>query len=124
MLKSYVSRLILMAVLALAIVFAFHHFTKESMSVWVWAAWGLFMGMNLLVNFLSKSALKGSQTSFINFVYGSTGLRFLFSIFFIVIYLIVNDVMTKYDIGAFLFFYLLFTSFELFHLVTKLRTEK
>ena len=51
-------------------------------------------------------------------------MRFIFSIFFVVIYLMVNEVRDKIVIVNFLFLYLLFTTFELYHLVTKLRTEK
>lgn len=97
---------------------------SKAVSPWCWIALAFFFMLNLLVRFLAETSLKGSQKSFVTFVYGSTGLRFLFSIFFIAIYLIINDVMDKMVVGTFLFLYLLFTSFELYHLVAKLRTEK
>lgn len=93
-------------------------------SSWTWFSVVFFFSMNMLIQFLSQTSLKGTQKSFVTFVYGSTGLRFIFSIFFIVIYLIISDVMDKFVIGSFLFLYLLYTSFELYHLVSKLRAEK
>ena len=122
--KQFLVRLVILAAIAAVILLGAHHVFDAQVSVWSWAALVFFFLLNLLVFFLSQTALKGSQKSFITFVYGSSGLRFIFSIFFIVIYLIINDVMDKLVVGSFLFLYLLFTSFELYHLVTKLRAEK
>jgi len=101
-----------------------HSAFSLSVATWSWAAFGFFFTLNLLIHFLSESMLKSSQKSFLTFMYGSIAMRFIFSIFFIVIYLMVNEVRDKIVIVNFLFLYLLFTTFELYHLVTKLRTEK
>ena len=122
--KKYLVRVTILALLAGVLVFGMHRYFEQEVSGWAWASILFYYGLNLLVHFVSQTALNGSQQSFIRFVYGTTGMRFIFSIFFIVIYLIINDVMSKYVIGTFLFSYLLFTTFELHYLVTKLRTEK
>jgi uncharacterized membrane protein YagU involved in acid resistance len=57
-------------------------------------------------------------------IMSGTGIRMLFSIIFIAIYLIVSDINSNLFIGYYLFLYLLFTIFEIYHLVHKLRTEK
>ncbi|MFT7592085.1 MAG: hypothetical protein ACI9UJ_002014 [bacterium] len=101
-----------------------HSAFGQVVSLWSWLAIGFFFALNMLIHFISQTALKSSQKSFLTFMYGSIGLRFIFSIFFIVIYLIVNDIMDKVVIVNFLILYLLFTTFELYHLVAKLRTEK
>ncbi|MFT5725365.1 MAG: cobalamin biosynthesis protein CobD/CbiB [Bacteroidia bacterium] len=101
-----------------------HSAFSVPVSNWSWGAMGFFFGLNLLIHFLSENMAKSSQKSFLTFMYGSIAMRFIFSIFFIVIYLMVNEVRDKIVIVNFLFLYLLFTTFELYHLVAKLRTEK
>jgi len=113
-----------MAAVVAGLMLLIHGAFGVAVSVWSWMALGFFFGLNLLTHFLSISMLKSSQKSFLTFMYGSIGLRFIFSIFFVVIYLIVNEVRDRIVIVNFLFLYLLFTTFELYHLVTKLRTEK
>jgi len=53
-----------------------------------------------------------------------TGLRMLFSIIFIAMYLVISDIKSNVFVVYYLFLYLLFTIFEIYHLVHKLRTEK
>ena len=113
-----------MAALVAGLMQLIHSAFGLSVSVWSWAALGFFMTLNLLIHFLSINMLKSSQKSFLTFVYGSIAMRFIFSIFFVVIYLMVNEVRDKIVIVNFLILYLLFTTFELYHLVAKLRTEK
>jgi hypothetical protein len=115
---------VVLAIIVAGIMFAIHSAIGRPVSVWSWLAIGFFLALNTIIHFLSQNALKSSQKSFLTFVYGSIGMRFIFSIFFIVIYLIVNDVMDKVVVVNFLILYLLFTTFELYHLVTKLHTEK
>ena len=91
---------------------------------WTWGALAFFFLLTMFINWLSMKALNKSQKTFLNFVYGTTFIRFIFSIFFVVIYLIVNDLVEKPFIFSFVVFYLFYTTFEIYHLVTKLRTEK
>jgi len=51
-------------------------------------------------------------------------IRMFFSIFFITINLIINHVKDKAFILSFMGLYLIFSLFEIFHLVFKLRAEK
>ncbi|MBI1307664.1 MAG: hypothetical protein GC181_13760 [Bacteroidetes bacterium] len=101
-----------------------HALLHKNVNPWSWGALAFFLSLTLFLNWLGDYMMtKGSRT-FLNFVYGSTFIRFIFSIFFIVIYLIVNEVVDKYFIFTFGLLYLFYTAFEIFHLVTKLRAEK
>ena len=91
---------------------------------WTWGALVFFAALTTLIYYFGMNALNKSQRTFTNAVYGGVGIRFIFSIFFIVIYLVVNELRDKIFIVEFLLLYLLFTMFEIYHLVSKLRTEK
>lgn len=79
-------------------------------------SWGIFR--------LSISSLKASVKTFNTVVLGSMLIRMFFSIFFIAINLIINHVKDKAFILSFMGLYLIFSLFEIFHLVFKLRAEK
>ena len=78
--KSYLSKLIIMAAVVAGLMLLIHGAFGVAVSVWSWMALGFFFGLNLLTHFLSISMLKSSQKSFLTFMYGSIGLRFIFSI--------------------------------------------
>ncbi|MCB0734887.1 MAG: hypothetical protein H6608_03935 [Flavobacteriales bacterium] len=122
--NRFVVRLLIMAVLFAAALYALGNYNSAYTGTWSWSALIFFTLLTLFVNWLSERMLNKSQKTFMNFVYGATFLRFIFSIFFIVIYLIVNEVVSKYFIFSFGVFYLFFTSFEIYHLHAKLRAEK
>lgn len=92
--------------------------------VWGSIALIFFLSLTALTHFINMNAIGKSQKTFTNALYGGIVIRFFFSIFFIAIYLIINEVRDKVFIVEFLLFYLIFTMFEMYHIVTKLRSEK
>lgn len=79
-------------------------------------SWGIYR--------LSIMALKASNKTFTTVVLGSMLIRMFFSIFFIAISFIITELKDKAFIISFLLLYLIFSMFEIFHLVFKLRAEK
>lgn len=90
----------------------------------IWIAVTFFYLLTLLLYSMAMMGLKRSQKTFTVSVLGSMTLRFIFSILFLVIYLIINPEKNKAFIISFLLLYLFYTIFEIFQLVRKLRPEK
>jgi hypothetical protein len=90
----------------------------------IWIAVAFFYLLTLVLYSMAMMGLKRSQKTFIVSVLGSMTLRFIFSILFLVIYLIINPEKNKAFIISFLFLYLFYTIFEIIQLVRKLRPEK
>lgn len=91
---------------------------------WVWIGLSFFFFLTLFLYMIISRSLKSGQRTFSTALFGGMLIRFLFSIFFLVIYLIINKEKNVSFILTFLFLYLLFTIFEIVHLVRKLRLEK
>jgi len=124
MVKFFKNLGLLTLVCALCIWCAHQWGFRTNVNPWTWGGLVFFFALTSFIYFIGQNALNKSQRTFTNAVYGSMGLRFIFSVFFIVIYLIVNELRDKIFIAEFLLLYLLFTMFEIYHLVAKLRTEK
>jgi 4-hydroxybenzoate polyprenyltransferase len=90
----------------------------------IWTAVGFFYLLTFILYAMAMMGLKQSQKTFTVSVLGSMTLRFIFSVLFLVIYLIINPEKNKAFIISFLFLYLFYTIFEIFQLVRKLRPEK
>ncbi len=90
----------------------------------IWIAVGFFYLLTFILYAMAMMGLKQSQKTFTVSVLGSMTLRFIFSVLFLVIYLIINPEKNKAFIISFLFLYLFYTIFEIFQLVRKLRPEK
>ena len=90
----------------------------------IWIALTFFFVLTLVLYRMAMMGLKRSQKTFTISVLGSMTLRFIFSLLFLVIYLIINPEKNKAFIISFLFLYLFYTIFEIFQLVRKLRPEK
>lgn len=90
----------------------------------IWIAVAFFYLLTLALYSMAMMGLKRSQKTFTVSVLGSMTLRFIFSLLFLVIYLIINPEKNKAFIISFLFLYLFYTIFEIFQLVRKLRPEK
>ena len=122
--KKFNTQLGILCLVIVSLMILVHWLFHVEIGTWTWIAFGFFSLLTLFLNYLGIRALGKSQKTFLNFLYGSTLIRFIFSIFFIVIYLVINEVIDRPFIFSFLFLYLFFTSFEIYHLVTKLRAEK
>lgn len=123
-LTKFHKQLILLSAGVFALLWLVHFLLKIEITAWTFGAYFFFLFITFFLNWMAERALNRSHAMFINFVYGTTLIRFIFSIFFIVIYLIINGVAERSFIFSFVFLYLFFTTFEIFHLVSKLRAEK
>ncbi len=73
-------------------------------------------------HYISEIGLK-RKTEFHTFYLASTGIRFLLSIIFILLVLFFATESTVNFIVAFFLLYLVYTSFEIYYLLRKLRTD-
>lgn len=91
---------------------------------WVWMSLGFFFILTNLVYFLVNNAVTRRNQTFIYAMGGSTALRFILSIGFILAYLQFGGERELGIIVYFMCMYLLYTMFEIYFLITKLRAAK
>ena len=122
---KFISRLLILGLFVGLLNIVYFYFTNEHEQVWYWSALLFYLLLGLFIGKRSHKAIANdSNSAFFMGIMSGTGIRMLFSIIFIAIYLIVSDIKSNLFIGYYLFLYLLFTIFEIYHLVHKLRTEK
>lgn len=122
---KFISRLLILGLIVGLLDIVYFYFTNEPEQVWYWSALLYYLLLGLIIGKRSHKAIANdSNSAFFMGIMSGTGIRMLFSIIFIAIYLIVSDIKSNLFIGYYLFLYLLFTIFEIYHLVHKLRTEK
>lgn len=122
---KFIGKLIgLTVILALATA-AFLHFNKVEEEFWFWGALIFYAIAGILIGWRShKAVVSESNSAFFTGVMGGTGLRMLFSIVFLAIYLFISEIKATSFIVYYLFLYLFYTIFEISQLVHKLRAEK
>lgn len=122
--KKILTKLVAFTIIVAALIYGVQHFfpdvLKDNM---IWAAFGFYTALTFVILWMAREGLKGSNKSFLKVVYGGMMMRLFFSIFFLVIYLIFNEVRDKPFIVGFLILYLLFTIFEIYTLVANLRPD-
>ena len=122
---KFISRLLILGLIVGILDIVYFYFTNEPEQVWYWSVLLYYLLLGLIIGKRSHKAIANdSNSAFFMGIMSGTGIRMLFSIIFIAIYLIVSDIKSNLFIGYYLFLYLLFTIFEIYHLVHKLRTEK
>ena len=122
---KFISRLLILGLIVGILDIIYFYFINEPEQVWYWSALLYYLLLGLIIGKRSHKAIANdSNSAFFMGIMSGTGIRMLFSIIFIAIYLIVSDIKSNLFIGYYLFLYLLFTIFEIYHLVHKLRTEK
>ena len=122
---KFISRLLILGLIVGILDIIYFYFINEPEQVWYWSALLYYLLLGLIIGKRSHKAIANdSNSAFFMGIMSGTGIRMLFSIIFIAIYLIVSDIKSNLFIGYYLFSYLLFTIFEIYHLVHKLRTEK
>jgi hypothetical protein len=122
---KFISRLFALSAVVGLLNIVFFYFTNEPEQVWYWSALLYYLVLGLIIGKRSHNAVANdSNSAFFLGIMSGTGIRMLFSIIFIAIYLIVSDIKSNMFVGYYLFLYLLFTIFEIYQLVHKLRTEK
>ena len=122
---KFISRLLALGLVVGLMNIVFFYITNELEQVWYWSALLYYIILGLVIGKRSHNAIAiDSNSAFFLGIMSGTGIRMLFSIIFIAIYLIVSDIKSNMFVGYYLFLYLLFTIFEIYELVHKLRTEK
>jgi hypothetical protein len=90
-------------------------------SLW-WAL--VFMAvLTVLIYAVSLRALKMSVRNSMSIILGSMFFRMISSLCFLIFYLVINDSKDISYVIGFMLLYLLFQVFEIYHLVTNLRTD-
>jgi hypothetical protein len=105
-----------------AVIYLVQKYPEEQF--WYYGGLLLYFGLGWFIGRLYSSSLEASNSAFYRRVMGATGLRMFFCITYLAIYLIVSDLKSVEFIGFFLIAYLLFTIFEIYQIVAKLRPEK
>lgn len=104
---------------------AFLYFVEVEEPTWYWVSLGFFLILGLLIGWRTNKAVTSeSNSNFFVGVMSGTGLRMLFCLIFIAIYLVMSEVRDTKFVVCYLFLYLFYTIFEIYQLVSKLRTEK
>ncbi len=99
---------------------------SQSKPVWInpyfWMIQGFFGVISILSHLISNMGLK-SKEEFHTFYMGSMALRFILSIFFILLSLIyLSDNKITY-VANFFILYIVYASFEIYHLLRNLRAD-
>lgn len=101
------------------------YFFEPGEDMWFWASLSYYFILGIGIGWKTqKAVISKSNSQFFAGVMGGTGIRMLLSILFLAIYLIISDIKSMEFIVYYLFLYLLFTIFEIYQLVSKLRPEK
>ncbi len=94
-----------------------------SNSLLVWPALMYLYGMSCVIYLISHSGLKKDNKTFLTRIYSSIGIRFIFSLSPLLIYLFFMPSKDIYFIITYLFLYFFYTAFEIYFLVANLRPD-
>jgi hypothetical protein len=119
--KFYLNLIVFAFVLGILIYGVQHLQTSFYLNNWTYLVLVYLAILTAVNSWISFSGLKKDSRTFITRIYSSIGLRFVFGIGFLVIYLIINPQKDLPFILAFLILYFLFTVFEIYFLVATLR---
>ncbi len=122
-LKFYPSLIILTGVLGLLIL-SFQKFqTQIDLSNLIWIALLYYLLLTAITHKISNSGLPKDNKTFIIRTYSAIGIRFIFSIFPLIIYLIFSPERQLSFAVVYLFLYFFYTAFEIYFLVVNLRPD-
>ena len=121
---KFLFNLVLMSVFLIAATFGLLYFIDTTEQNWFWGALVFYILLGLGIGWITQRSANSSNSAFFKGVMGATGLRMILCVLFLAIYLIISDIKAKEFIVYYLILYLFFTIFEIYQLVSKLRTEK
>ena len=121
--KPFLKNNTIALLIAVSLTYLVQNFLAPNLQDWLYLAILFFFSLNLLVVWLF-SINKNKARVFVNNVMISSMLRMFTSLGFIIAYLLLTSIIDKASVIFFLFYYLLFTAFEIYYLVYKLRPEK
>ncbi len=106
------------------LIFAFQAFqTKWILDSLAWISLFYFFALTWLTFKIANSGVKKDNKTFITRIYGAIGIRFIFSIFPLFIYLIFYPKREMPFIIVYLLLYFFYTAFEIYFLVVNLRPD-
>jgi hypothetical protein len=94
-----------------------------SISLLIWPSLLYLYLLSCLIYFVSNSGLKKDNKTFLTRIYSSIGIRFIFSLSPLLIYLFFMPSKDIYFIISYLFLYFFYTAFEIYFLVANLRPD-
>ena len=102
---KFISRLLILGLIVGILDIVYFYFTNEPEQVWYWSALLYYLLLGLIIGKRSHKAIANdSNSAFFMGIMSGTGIRMLFSIIFIAIYLIDSDIKSNLFIGYYLFF--------------------
>lgn len=119
--QAFYTRLTLFTLALAGILFLIQ--SKYDISQLIWGALAYFALLTMAVYVISQSGLKKDNKTFITRTYGAIGIRFLFSLFPLIIYFIFSPQKQLSFAFAYMFLYFFYTSFEIYCLVVNLRPD-
>lgn len=119
--KKYIIRLI--AYSAIVLILLWLSTEKFNLTNIVWFGFIYLLIISAITYLVALSGLKKENKTFITRIYGSIGIRFIFSIFPLLIYLLFSKVKNVNEVIAYVLLYFFYTSFEIYHLVINLRPD-
>jgi hypothetical protein len=122
--SNFHKNLFLLTAICGALILAFQLFqNKWNLNSLVWVALIYFFSLTWVTFKISNSALGKDNKTFITRIYSAIGIRFIFSIFPLLIYLLFYPEREMPFIIAYLLLYFFYTAFEIYYLVVNLRPE-
>lgn len=100
----------------------FSYYKSEWVSDIYWVILGFFVLISLIAHFVAQIGVKNRE-DFHMYYFVSMGIRFFISLFFIVLSaILLQDGRVTYVLNFFVI-YILYTSFEIYHLIRNLRPD-
>ncbi len=119
--QKFYSTLILFTIIIALILLIIQ--SKHDISQLIWVALLYFIFLTIVVYIVTQSGLKKDNKTFITRTYGAIGIRFLFSLFPLLIYFIFSTQKQLSFVLVYMFLYFFYTSFEIYCLVVNLRPD-
>ena len=95
-----------------------HYFVLSNL---VWIALLYYVLLSYITFRITHSSINKDNKTFFTRTYSAIGIRFLFSLFPLILYMLFSPSVSLPLVVVYLLFYLLFTSFEIYFLVVNLR---
>lgn len=121
--KKYFIYLCVLTLAISAIMLGLKNLSPLYVSKYSWFALLFFVLLSILVFGVTAYGMTRDNKTFIKLYFGGSAIRFLFCLGFLLIYLLFRRPVDLYFIATFLFLYILFTMFEIYSLMTKLRPD-
>jgi hypothetical protein len=122
--NKFYSSLSILTLVMVILIFCFQQFQNSiSVNNFVWIALVYFLLLTLLTYKITNSGLPKDNKTFITRTYSAIGIRFIFSIFPLFIYLIFSPIRELSFIVVYLLLYFFYTAFEIYYLVVNLRPD-